>query len=162
MATDMISTAIIGIATLIIVFTLVATLFPQVFEIAGSISSTTHFASERIDTSAIVINYDIPATNQLQFDVLNNGKSGIGSSLINKTVAYLYNHSMPGYLLTQEVNPSAQYWEYTVTGNGDDEWAPGEVLELRVISPAYSFEPGDYKFKLLLYNGAVVQYGFTI
>jgi archaellum component FlaG (FlaF/FlaG flagellin family) len=162
MATDMISTAIIGIATLIIVTTLVATLFPQVFDLAGSIQSTTGRANDRLHTSATVVSHDRPAPGRLQFDVLNNGQSTLESSTINMTVAYLNNHSMPGNLLSRDASSTAQYWDYAVTGNGDDQWAPGEVLEVRVVSPACGFEPGDYKLKMLLYNGAVVQYGFTI
>lgn len=158
----MITTAIIGIATLIIVSTLVATLFPQVFEVAGFISSTSGSADDRLRTSATIVNYDIQASDRLQFDVLNNGQSSLGLSAIDMTVAYLYNHSMPAHLLVQGVAPTAQYWEYTVAGNGDDTWEPGEVLEVRVVSPAYSFEQGDYTLKMLLYNGAVVQYRFTI
>jgi archaellum component FlaG (FlaF/FlaG flagellin family) len=162
MATDMISTAIIGIATLIIVSTLVAALFPQVFEMAGSVKSITGTANDRLGTSATIVNYDLPAPDRLQFDVLNNGQSGIGTSAINMSVVYLNNQSMPGNLLVRGASTSAQYWDYVVTGDGDDQWGPGEMLEVRVVSPGYSFGPGDYKLKMLLYNGAVVQYRFTI
>jgi archaellum component FlaG (FlaF/FlaG flagellin family) len=162
MATDMISTAIIGIATLIIVSALVATLFPQAFDLAGSIKSTTGEASDRLSVSATVVNYDLPAPGRLQFDVLNNGEASLGPSVINMTIAYLSNRSMPGNILSRDASPTAQYWDYAITGNGDGQWDPGEVLEVRVMSPAYSFAPGEYTFKMLLYNMAVVQYGFTI
>jgi archaellum component FlaG (FlaF/FlaG flagellin family) len=162
MATDIITTAILGIATLIIVAMLVAVLFPQVFEIAGSIKSTTGDANDRLSVSATVVNYDLPAPGQLQFDVLNNGQSSLAPAAINMTVAYLSNHTMPGNILSRGAGTTAQYWDYAVTGNGDDQWDPGEVLVVRVVSPTYSFTPGDYTFKMLLYNSAVVQYGFTI
>jgi archaellum component FlaG (FlaF/FlaG flagellin family) len=162
MATDMISTAIIGIATLIIVSTLVATLFPQVFEMAGLVRSTTGTVNDRIGTSVTVVNYDLPAPGQLQFDVLNNGQSSLATSVITMSAVYLDNHTMPGNLLARGVNTSVQYWDFVVTGDGDDQWEPGEMLEVHVVSPTYSFAPGDYKLKLLLYNGAVAQYGFTI
>jgi archaellum component FlaG (FlaF/FlaG flagellin family) len=162
MATDVITTAIIGIATLIIVSTLVATLFPQVFEIAGSVRSIAGIANDRVGTSATIVNYDVPAPDQLQFDVLNNGKSSLGTSAINLSAVYLDNQTMPGNLLARDASTSAQYWDYVVTGDGDDQWEPGEMLEVGVVSPVYSFGPGDYQLKMLLYNGAVVQYGFTI
>lgn len=162
MATDMISTAIIGIATLIIVATLVATLLPQVFEMSGLVKSTTGSANDRIGTSVLVVNHDLPAPGRLQFDVLNNGQSEIGTPAIDMSAVYLDNQTLPGNLLVRGVDASAQYWEYVVTGDGDGEWDPGEMLELTVVSPAYSFVPGDYKLKLLLYNGAGEQYGFTI
>jgi archaellum component FlaG (FlaF/FlaG flagellin family) len=158
----MISTAIIGIATLIIVSTLIAALFPQVFEMAGSVKSITGTANDRLGTSATIVNYDLPAPDRLQFDVLNNGQSDIGTSAINMSGVYLDNQSLPGNLLARGVSTSVQYWDYVVDGDGDDQWEPGEMLFIGVVSPAYSFEPGDYKLKLLLYNGAVVQYGFTI
>jgi archaellum component FlaG (FlaF/FlaG flagellin family) len=162
MTTDVISSAIIGIATLIIVATLVATLFPQVFEVAGRITSTTGTANDRLRTSATVVNFDNQTSGRLQFDVLNNGETSLAPSAINMTVAYLYNNTMPAGLLVRGVSPTAQYWEYTITGDIDQRWGPGEVLEVRVLSPAYSFTRGDYKLKMLLYNGAVVQYSFTI
>jgi archaellum component FlaG (FlaF/FlaG flagellin family) len=162
MATDMISTAIIGIATLIIVSTLIAALFPQVFEMAGSVRSITGTANDRAGTSATVVNYDVPAADQLQFDVLNNGQSGIVASAINMSAVYLDNQSLPGNLLARGASTSSQYWDYVVTGDGDGEWEPGEMLEVVVVSPGYSIVPGDYQLKMLLYNGAAVQYGFTI
>jgi hypothetical protein len=94
--------------------------------------------------------------------VLNNGQASLASSSINMTATYLYNHSMPGHLLARGASPDAQYWEFSVTGDGDDQWEPGEVLEVLVVSPAYSFAPGDYELKMLLYNGAVVQYSYAI
>ena len=36
------------------------------------------------------------------------------------------------------------------------------MLEVSVVSPGYEFEPGEYTLKMLLYNGAAVQYRFTI
>jgi archaellum component FlaG (FlaF/FlaG flagellin family) len=162
MATDMISSAIIGIAALIIVSTLVASLMPQIFQMAGSITSISGTADDRVRTGATIVNYDVPAPGRLQFDVLNNGKASMAPSRINMTVAYLYNQSMPAHLLVQGISSSAQYWEYAVTGNGDSQWEPGEVLEVSVISPGYDFAPGEYTLKMLLYNGAVVQYRFTI
>ena len=120
MATDMISSAIIGIAALIIVSTLIAALFPQVFQMAGFVSSVSGTANERLRTSATVVNYDIPASGRLQFDVLNNGEATLAPSAINLTVAYLYNHSMPAHMLAQGVSPTDQYWVYAVSGNGDD------------------------------------------
>jgi archaellum component FlaG (FlaF/FlaG flagellin family) len=160
--TDMISTAIIGIATLIIVATLIATLFPQVFEMAGLVRSTTGTVNDRVGTSVEVVNYDLQGPGRLQFDVLNNGHSDIGGSAIAMTAIYLDNQTRPGNLLVRGVDASAQYWDYVLTGDGDDQWEPGEMLEVNVVSPGYSFTPGDYKLKLLLYNGAVGQYGFTI
>jgi archaellum component FlaG (FlaF/FlaG flagellin family) len=162
MATDMISTAIIGIATIIIVATLVATLLPQVFEMAGTVKSTAGTANDRMGTSVLVVNHDLQTPGRLQFDVLNNGRSEIGTSAIDMSAVYLDNQTLPGNLLARGVDASAQYWEYVVTGDGNGEWDPGEMLELTVVSPAYSFTPGDYKLKLLLYNGASEQYGFTI
>jgi archaellum component FlaG (FlaF/FlaG flagellin family) len=158
----MISTAIIGIATLIIVSTLVATLFPQVFEMAGSVKSLAGDANDRVGTSATVVNYDLPAPGRLEFDVLNNGQASLGPSAINMTIVYLYNHSIPGQILARGASSADQYWDYAVTGNGDDQWDPGEVLEVRAISPAFDFRPGEYTFKMLLYNMAAVQFRFTI
>jgi len=158
----MISSAIIMIAALIITATLVATLFPQAFELAGSITSTSGGANDRIRTSATVVNYDIPTPGRLQFDVLNNGKMSLAPPAINMTVAYINNHTSPAGVLKQGVSPAEQYWDYTIAGDPDDKWDPGEVLEVSVVSPAYSFTPGDYRLKMLLYNGAVVQYSFTI
>lgn len=124
MATDMISTAIIGIATLIIVSTLVATLFPQVFEMSGLVRSTTGTANDRMGTSVLVVNHDLQAPGRLQFDVLNNGQSEIGTSAIDMSAVYLDNQTLPGNLLVRGVDASAQYWEYAVTGDGDGEWDP--------------------------------------
>lgn len=162
MATDMISSAIVGIAGLIIVATLVATLFPQVFEAAGSITGTSGRALDRARTVGTVVNHDLPAPGALQFDVLNGGETSLSPATINMTVAYLDNETMPGHVVAPGATPAGQYWTYAISGGTDANWDPGEVLEVRVVSPSYGFAPGSYRLKLLLYNGAVVQYRFTI
>jgi len=162
MSTDVITTAIIGIAALIILSTLIAALLPQIFEAARSITSVGGDANDRIRTSAIVVNHDLPGAGLLKFDVLNNGKNGIGPSQINMTATYLNNDTAPDNLLPREASESSPYWYYTITGDADGSWDPNDVLDVYVVSPASGFASGEYQFRMLLNNGAVVQYRFTI
>jgi len=162
MATDVITTAIIAVAALIILSALLAALFPQIFEVAGSITSVFGTANDRVKTSAVVVNYDQPAAGLLKFDVMNNGHSSMGAAQINQTVAYLNNDTAPMNNLQFGASEGSQYWSYTITGPADGSWDPDDVLEISVANPDGGFASGEYQFRMLLNNGAVVQYRFTI
>jgi hypothetical protein len=161
MATDMITSAILMIGTLIIVSVLIASLFPGVFDAAGSIESSSDSAKDRVSTSATIINYDL-GPDTIRFDVLNNGKNSLPESLINLTVAYLGNATAPGGRLAFGEDPDQPWWSYAISGAADQSWDQRDTLVVTVTSPQYDFVPGDYKFRMLLYNGATVESRFNI
>jgi archaellum component FlaG (FlaF/FlaG flagellin family) len=149
------------IGALIVVSVLVASLFPGVFDAAGSVRSTTGSAEDRVATSATVINYEL-GPDTVRIDVLNNGKNSLPASTINLTVAYLGNVTAPVGLLMSGQDPDSPWWSYAISDVADENWDPGDTLVITVVSPRYDFAPGDYRFRLLLYNGASVEYRFNI
>ena len=161
MATDTIGSAIIMIGALIVVSALIASLFPNVLSMAGSIRSSANDAGDRLATSATVINHDI-GQKTVRFDVLNNGKNSLPTSAINMTVAYLYNVATPGDRLTFGPDSDRPWWSYAISGDADGTWGPGDTLVVTVTSPNHDFTPGDYQFRMLLYNGARVEYRFNV
>lgn len=158
----MISNAIIMIAAIIIVTMLIGALFPQIFGIAGSVTKSSGDANDRLGTSATVVNYDLQAPGMLEFDVLNNGRVSLSPYAINLTAVYLDNDTSSANLLAQGAAQPAECWDYTIAGDAGNAWAPGAVLQVRAYSPACPFAPGDYVLKMMLYDGATVQYSFTI
>ncbi len=161
MATDMITSAILMIGTLIVVSVLISSIFPGVFEAAGSIKSSSDSAEDRIGTSATVVNYDL-GPDTVRLDVLNNGKNSLPVSLINMTVAYLANVTSPQGLLAFGQDTERQWWDYTISGADDHSWDTGDTLVVTITSPRYDLVPGDYRFRMILYNGATVENRFNI
>ncbi len=149
------------IGTLIIVSVLISSLFPGVFDAARSIGTSSDSAKDRVTTSATVINYDL-GPDTIRFDVLNNGKTSLPESLINMTVAYLGNATAPAGLLAFGDDPDQPWWSYAISGAADQSWDPRDTIVITVTSPQYDFTPGDYRFRMLLYNGAAVEYRFNI
>jgi archaellum component FlaG (FlaF/FlaG flagellin family) len=153
---------IMGIAAIIILSSLIAAIFPQVFSVAASIKGTTGDASERAATSATVINYDAPGPGRLQFDVLNSGRSSLPSSAINMSAVYLGNETVPSTLLKLDGQPGEHSWTYVICGAGDGVWGPGDTLTITAANPGYSYAPGAYRLKIVLGNGAICQHTFRI
>jgi len=160
--TDALSKAIIGIATLVVLSALIITLFPNVFSAAGSIKSSAGDVSDRALTSGAVINYDIIGAT-LQADVLNTGKVSLPCSRINMTALYLSNTTYPSQLirLSPEAETGAPSWTYAISGTTDGSWDPGDTLTMNV-SNYGPFTPDNYQLKLILYNGAIIQYNFQV
>lgn len=161
MATDMITSAILMIGTLIIVSVLISSLLPEIIGVAGSIGSSTDSAEDRLATSATVINYDA-GPDTVRIDVLNNGKNSLPVSAINLTVAYLGNATAPDGRLVFGEDPDMPWWSYAISGATDRTWNPGDTLVIMVTSPRHDLVPGDYRFRMLLYNGATVECRFNI
>lgn len=153
---------IMGIAAIIILASLITAIFPQVFSVAASIKGATGDASERAATSATVINYEAAAPGQLQFDVLNNGRSSLPSSAIDLSAVYLGNETAPSTLLKLDGQPGEHRWTYVIRGAGDGVWGPGDTLTITTANPGYSYGPGAYRLKIVLGNGAICQYMFKI
>lgn len=161
MATDTIGSVIIMIGVLIIVSVLVVSLLPGVLEVAGSIRSSTDSANDRVTTSAMVINHEL-GPGMARFDVLNNGKHSLQAPAINLTVACLDNATVPNLRLTFGPDPGQPWWGYAISGAADGAWDPGDTLVVTITSPNYDFTPGDYRFRMLLYNGAWVEHRFNV
>lgn len=167
MASDTIGIAIIGIASLIILVTLINGLFPDIYTAARSIASTADSASDRISTSALVTNHYIAGPGLIELDILNNGKGILAESTINMSVLNLGNESMPSNMLSLGDSGAGQYWNYTNIGRDsggdtDGNWDPGETLVVSVVSPDYGFAPGEYQLKMIMYNNALCQYRFSV
>lgn len=167
MATDIIGQAIVAIAAIIIVTVLVSGLIPDIYSAAFNIKSTADDASDRVSTSALVTNYYLAAPGIVELDVLNNGKGSLSEPTVNLSVVYLGNGSLPSSLLPLGDRGTGQYWNYTNigrdgSGDTDGHWDPGETLVISIVSPDYSFTPGEYRMKMILYNNALCQYGFRV
>jgi len=167
MATDIISNAIVAIAAIIIVTVLISGLIPNIYTAAFGIQSTAAEAGDRVSTSVLVTNYYLAAPGIVELDMLNNGKGSLGESTINMSVVYLGNESMPSNRLTLGDSGAGQYWNYNnigrdIAGDTDGNWDPGETLVVSLVSPGYSFAPGEYEIKMILYNNALCQYRFRV
>ncbi|OPY27777.1 MAG: hypothetical protein A4E28_01844 [Methanocella sp. PtaU1.Bin125] len=167
MASDIIGNAIVAIAAIIIVTVLIIAIIPDVYNAAFGIQSTAADAGDRVTTSVLVTNHCLAAPGIVELDLLNNGKGSLSESTIDLSVVYLGNASMPSNRLPLGGSGAGQYWNYTnigrnVTGDTDGHWDPGETLVVSLVSPGYSFAPGEYEMKMILYNNALCQYRFRV
>ena len=161
MAHEVIGTAVMVMATVIILAALLNAIFPYILSGADSIRSTGRDTDNRVATSLAFTNYEVVSPSGLRFDVLNTGRTQIAGTMINISTVYLGKENEPLSWLTFDVSESQTYWNYTVTGT-DGVWDQGETLVLQITNPTGTFAEGNYRLRLQLYNGAMSEEAFTV
>ena len=162
MAQDVITTAILIIASIIAVVVLVNAVYPALFMTTGSISSTSSLASDRVKSDVRVVMANSPNSTALQLWVKNIGSIRVPASRINYTDVY---YGDKGSMERASPNPSSGLWwgSSLDDSNGDGHWDTGETLEMTIYDPgATRFTAGDHQIKLVLYNAAGFEDTITI
>lgn len=161
MSHDVIGTAVMVIATVIITATLLNAIFPTVFSSSDSIRSMGGNADDRVGTSMAFINYEVVSQNQANFDVINTGRTDIPESTIKTMTVYMSAENAPLAILSGNSSGTETYWDYVLTGT-DDRWGQGETLTVRIHNPADGFADGNYRVRIQLINGAMSEQAFTV
>ncbi|CAJ35451.1 hypothetical protein [Methanocella arvoryzae] len=161
MAHEVIGTAIMVIATVIITTALLGAIFPSILGSSDNIRSTGGEAGDRAATSIAFINYEVASSSEFRFDVLNNGRAEIPEESFQTMTVYLAEENAPLMLVSGQVSETERYWDYTLTG-ADTNWGYGETLIIRVFDPAASFSGGNYRIRLQLANGGMSEQTFTV
>jgi hypothetical protein len=157
MVQDTISNAILIIAVVISTTVVLNAVYPAIFGAAGSIKSTVSDADGLSSTSVTISQCSFDQGNHLlRIWAKNSGRDSIADPELAVIRAYYGDES--GSMTNYEVSYALQ-----APDNGDDRWDSGETLELDLASPDSPFpvDSGVHRVKLVMPNGAAVEYTIT-
>lgn len=150
MAKEVITTAILLIASVIAVVAFVNAVIPSVYELSNSYNSIAGTMEDQFKTDMDII-FVYPGENNVSVWIKNVGTSSIPLSKLNYSDVFVLsstNYWNPGF----ESN-STPSWNYTFV-NGDlngDAWNHGETLRAEI---NFDTLPSDsYQITFFLYNG---------
>lgn len=157
MAQEVISSAILIIAAIIATVAIVNAVYPSLFATAGSVTTVSDTASNRVLTDVKIAMASADGPGTLYVWVKNDGSTKVPESRIAYTDVYFGDR---GHMAKASVNSSEVLrWTYALDDlNGDGDWGPGETLRITVTDEANtSFTAGDHEVKLVLYNAASIE-----
>ena len=150
MAKEVITTAILLIASVIAVVAFVNAVIPSVYELSNSYNSIAGTMEDQFKTDMDII-FVYPGENNVSVWIKNVGTSSIPLSKLNYSDVFVLsstNYWNPGF--ESNFTPS---WNYTFV-NGDlngDAWNHGETLRAEI---NFDTLPSDsYQITFFLYNG---------
>lgn len=163
MASEVISSALLMIATIVATVALINAVIPSIYSMSGSITSVTHSVNEQMKTDVKFIYETTDDSNHLTAWVKNTGQTQIPLTNFNRTDVFYGDAN--GAMARAQLN-STDYpaWTFSLENdNGNGQWDPGETIRLDITAPVdQPFVTGtDYKVRLTLYNGAFCEDYFT-
>jgi archaeal flagellar protein FlaG len=162
MASEVISSALLMIATIIAAVALINAVFPSIYGMTGSITAMTGSVNDRMKSDIKFIYETTDQSSNLTAWIKNTGQAQIIPARFNNTD--LFYGDANGVMKRAILNStSAPGWTYTIENdNGNCRWDPGETLNVHVTADE-PFAPGNYyKIRIVLYNGAFCEDYFTV
>jgi len=162
MASEVVSSALLMIATVVAAVALINAVFPSIYGMSGSISTMTHNVDDRMKSDFKFIYETTDQSYNLTAWLKNTGETQIIPSRFNSTDVFY--GDINGVMKRAVLNAtSAPCWTYIIENdNGNGRWDTGETLKV-VIQSDEEFAPGNrYKVRMVLYNGAFCEDYFTV
>ncbi len=157
MAQEVLSSAILIIAAIIATTAIVSAVYPSLFAAAGSVTTVSDSANNRILTDVKIVMASTEGPGTLYVWVKNDGSTKVPESRIAYTDVYFGDR---GHMMKASGNSTGVLrWTYALDDlNGDEDWGPGETLQITVTDGSgSSFTAGDHEIKLVLYNSASIE-----
>ena len=161
------SSTILSETILMVAVIVAASIFSVIFIsnfqlILGSQQEKIAKSAEKMETKIEVIFADaLQFNNTVKAWVKNIGQKSIPEQLIGSG-SDVFLKERNGTTLrvpfNAETSPS---WSYTLNGD-DDEWDPGETLEITINLPDGVLDAGDWIVRFVTYNGAYSSYIFSL
>ena len=149
MSKEVITTAILMIASIVAVVAFVNAVLPAVYGLSESYTSLSRNMENQLKTDINVI-FIYPEDNNVSVWIKNVGSSSIPFSQLQYSNVFVFSSS--GYWDANFESGTLPSWDYTLeNGDGNDYWNRGETLKLTI--DFQDLEPGTYKLNFFLYNG---------
>ncbi len=162
MASEVISSALLMIATVVAAVALINAVFPSIYGMSGSITTMTYNVNDRMKSDVKFIYETTDQSYNLTAWLKNTGETQIITSTFNNTDMFYGDAS--GVMKRATLNStSAPCWTYSIENDNENgRWDPGETIRVDIRSDE-PFAPGNrYKLRMVLYNGAFCEDYFTI
>jgi flagellar protein FlaG len=148
MAKEVITTAILLMASVIAVVAFVNAVIPSVYDLSSSYGSIARNMGDQLKTDIDII-FIYPEGNTVSVWIKNVGSSDIPLSQLNYSDFFVLSPSSywnPGF--ESGSNPS---WDYTLMNRGGDTWNRGETIKAEL---TFDTLPSNaYQVTFFLYNG---------
>ncbi|RLI79922.1 hypothetical protein DRP05_02400 [Archaeoglobales archaeon] len=152
MAREVITTALLAIASIIAVAALIKAAIPSIHSMAGTFNSLAENMEERIETNVDIIFISVNSGKDTVYIwVKNIGNNKIPVGYVNKSDLFIYSSSNYWHVLFNSA--SHPTWDYEFeNGDGDNYWETGETIKITVqFGSALSSD--EYTADFILYNG---------
>lgn len=145
MTREVITNALLVIATVVAVSIFTTAMIPSVRDMSNTYYSLTSKLGERVGTDIKIIFVEV-TDSSVTFWVKNVGSKKIAVPLLNLSDVFIVSNSTAYHYTLSDSNVS-----YTIeNGDGDNYWEDGETLRVDV---SVSLANGDYTLTFVLYNG---------
>lgn len=162
MASEVLSSALLMIATVIAAVALINAVFPSIYGMSGSITAVSGNINDRMKTDIKFIYETSDHTTYMTAWVKNTGKGSIVLSNFNHTDVFYgqANGAMTRAMINQTYSPS---WTYVIENDDSNaRWDPGETMRISINATDTFVAGNDYRVRIILTNGVFCEDYFTL
>ncbi|HZD42979.1 MAG TPA: flagellin [Methanomicrobiales archaeon] len=155
MSSDTITTALFLIAAVVAAAFLINAMFPVIYTMSGTFSSSSHEADERLRTDLKIINtYSMGGVAQVWMK--NIGTNRIAAADINLSDIFIGAPTDFESVPKKVGSLGGNGWDYTILEDTNQYWDPAETIHLTIESSKIPIAKGDIVyFQFVAANGQV-------
>jgi flagellar protein FlaG len=160
MSSETIVTAIFLITAVVAAGVLTSQIFPAIYTMSGSVSSSTQKADQTMRTDIAIVNTFANASHYAQVWLKNTGSSRINLADLDKSTIFI---GAPGDFETVPKNDLlTDGWTYDILENTNNYWDPMETLHVIIRSGKIPPNPNMAYFQIVLHDGTKRSEEFTV
>ena len=161
MSSDTITTALFLIAAVVAAAVLINAMFPVIYTMTGTFSSSSHEADERLRTDIKIIN-SYAHSGRAQVWIKNVGTKRIAAEEINQSDLFIGSPTDFESVPKKVGDLSGNGWDYTILEDENRYWDPAETLHLTMESSKIPTNRGDIVyFQFVSLTGTVRSVEFS-
>jgi flagellar protein FlaG len=161
MSSETIVTAIFLITAVVAAGILTSQIFPAIYTMSGSVSSSTKAADQSLRTNIAIVNsFSLNSTGEAQVWLKNTGSTRMMLPDLNLSSIFVGN---PGNIGTVTLNDPVNGWSYEILDDANGYWDPMETLHITTISSKIPAGYGNTVFfQMVLSDGTKRSEEFTV
>lgn len=160
MSSETIVTAIFLITAVVAAGVLTSQIFPAIYTMSGSVSSSTQKADQTMRTDIAIVNTFANASHYAQVWLKNTGSSRINLADLDRSTIFI---GGPGDFETVPKNDLlTDGWTYDILENTNNYWDPMETLHVIIRSGKIPANPNMAYFQIVLYDGTKRSEEFSV
>jgi flagellar protein FlaG len=161
MSSEAITTAMFLIAAVISAGVLINAVFPVIYSLSGTISSSSHKVDERLSTDIrIVTTYASGNSNTARIWLKNIGTGRVATTEIEKADVFLGAEG-DFIRLSRSTTLSEGTWRYEILEDTNGQWDPGETLYIEGMTSKIPSSGDVVYFQFVLPSGIYRSTTFT-
>jgi len=161
MSSETIVTAIFLITAVVAAGILTSQVFPAIFTMSGTVSSSTRAAEQTLRTDITIVNTFANTSQYAQVWLKNTGTTRMKPSDLNMSSIFIGDPGDIGTVPRGDL--SGDSWDYEILEDANTYWDPMETLHVTAKSMRIPADPGDpVYFQIVLYDGTKRSEEFTV